>query len=360
MQPPLTYVAAPTTEGIASTLHVYVNEVEWHETDTLSGLAPDDRKFITLTDDDAKTTVVFGNGQEGARLPTGLENVTAVYRNGIGKVGNVQAGQISLLATRPLGVKEVINPLRASGGADKESRDQARRNAPLAVMSLDRLISTQDYADFARTFAGIGKASAARLSDGHRRLVHLTIAGADDIPIDDRSDLYRNLREALSRFGDPFQAVQVDVRELVALVISANVRLLPDYQWEAVEPKVRAALLSRFSFDERELGQPVFLSEAISTVQQVAGVAYVDIDVLDGLSEAEVINSEALQERFAQASTTKQPRQNIRVGLAQTAAQDPDRAKLTPGKSILPAQLAFLLPTVPDTLILKLVKEVPQ
>jgi hypothetical protein len=366
-QPPLTYVSAPTIEGIASTLHVYVNEVEWHETNSLAGLAPVDRNFITLTDDDAKTNVVFGNGREGARLPTGLENVRAVYRNGIGKAGNVQAGQISLLTTRPLGVKEVINPLRASGGADKESRDQGRRNAPLAVMSLDRLVSTQDYADFARTFAGIGKASAVRLSDGHRRLVHLTIAGADDIPIDERSDLYRNLRQSFGRFGDPFQAVQIDVRELVALVISANVCLLPDYQWEAVEPKIRAALLSRFSFDERQLGQPVFLSEVISAAQQVEGVAYVDVDLLDGVSETDVTNPSALSKKFElpsnQTGTTTEvarPRQHIRVGMAQTAAMDPDRAKLTPDKAIFPAQLAILLPGVPDTLILNLVKEVRQ
>jgi predicted phage baseplate assembly protein len=381
-QPPLTYVSAPTVEGIASTLHVYVNDVEWHETDTLAGLAPDDRKFITLTDDDAKTTVVFGNGREGARLPTAPENVRAVYRNGIGKVGNARAEQISLLATRPLGVKEVINPLRASGGADKESRDQARRNAPLAVMSLDRLISTQDYADFARTFGGIGKASAVRLSDGHRRLVHLTIAGVDDIPIDENSDLYRNLRQALHQFGDPFQAIKVDVRELLALVVSANVRVLPDYQWEKVEPRIRAALLSKFSFEQRELGQPVFLSEVISAMQQIAGVAYVDVDVLDSVSESEVINPSELAAKFnpveedtaaatafvaatnppdaTQQAVIEQPRKYIRAELAQTAAQNKERAKLTPGTAIFPAQVAILLPGVPNTLILNLLEEVKQ
>ena len=380
-QPPLTYVSAPTVEGIASTLHVFVNDVEWHETESLAGLAPDDRKFITLTDDDAKTTVVFGNGREGARLPTAPENVKAVYRNGSGKGGNVKAEQISLLATRPLGVKEVVNPLRASGGADRESRDQARRNAPLAVMSLDRLISTQDYADFARTFAGIGKASAVRLSDGHRRLVHLTIAGADDIPIDERSDLFLNLRQALAQFGDPFQAIQVDVRELLALVMSVNVRVLPDYQWEKVEPKIRAALLSTFSFDERALAQPVFLSEVISTAQRVAGVAYVDVDVLDTVSESEVVSQNGLADKFNPAaedtataatstvltnatpkSQVEQPRKFIPVELAETAsmAQARERVALPSGKAILPAQMAILLPAVPDTLILNLVREVQQ
>jgi hypothetical protein len=155
-QPPVTFVSAATTSGVESTLHVRVNDVEWKESDTLAGLQSQDRSFITKTGDDAKTTVVFGNGEQGSRLPTGVENVTAVYRSGIGKGGNVKAGQISIALTKPLGVKEVINPIRASGGADQETRDQARRNAPLAVMALDRLLSTRDYADFARTFAGIG------------------------------------------------------------------------------------------------------------------------------------------------------------------------------------------------------------
>jgi len=144
-QPPLTFVPAPTPQGVESTLHVYVDNIEWHETDSLAGLRPADRRFITKTDDDAITTVIFGNGINGARLPTGLDNVNAIYRNGIGRGGNVKADQISLLQTKPLGVKSVINPLRASGGADKEDRDQARENAPLAVASLDRLVGLQDY-----------------------------------------------------------------------------------------------------------------------------------------------------------------------------------------------------------------------
>ena len=226
-QPPLTYVAANTPAGAESTLKVYVNDVRWHEVDALAGLHPDDRKFVTRTDNEGKTTVIFGNGQAGARLPTGVENIRAIYRNGIGSVGNAKAEQISMLVTRPLGVKAVINPLRASGGADKEDRDSARSNAPLAVMALDRLVSVQDYADFARTFAGIGKAVAQRLTDGRRQLVHVTIAGADDIPIDATSDLYHNLLAALRTYGDPDQPVQLAVRELRMLVISAGIKICP-------------------------------------------------------------------------------------------------------------------------------------
>jgi conserved hypothetical protein, phage tail-like region len=355
-QPPLTYVSAPTVEGVESTLHVRVNDVEWHETDTLALLAPNDRNFITVTDDDARTSVVFGDGKRGARPPTGIENVTAVYRSGIGKGGNVKAEQISLPITKPLGVKEVINPLRASGGADKESRDLARRNAPLAVMALDRLVSTQDYADFARTFAGIAKASAARLTDGHRQLVHLTIAGVDDIPIDVTSDLYQNLRRALHTFGDPYQAVQIDVRELLALVLSARVFILPDYLEEKVEPQIRQALLDKFSFDNRQLGQPAFLSEAISTIQRIEGVAYVDVEAFDSTSEAQVLAILAAKDKPDKIEETAKDAISIRLTPTLNPYIKAEMARLVKG-TIAPAQLAFFLPNAPDTLILNLIKE---
>jgi hypothetical protein len=340
-QSPLTYVAASTLEGVKSTLEVRVNDILWHETDSLAGLKPTDRNFITKTDNDSKTTTIFGNGEKGARLSTGIENVKATYRTGIGKPGNVPAEQISLLAKRPLGLKGVINPLRASGGADPESRDQARRNAPLAVIALDRLVSVQDYEDFARTFAGIGKASAVPLSDGNRQLVHLTIAGIDDIPIDKHSDLYGNLLQALHQAGDAYQAIKVDMRSLMLLVISARIRVLPDYQWEFIEPQVRTALLDTFSFERRELGQDARLSEVISTIQQVPGVAYVDVDSFGGIPE-EALSSNAIEQAILGLTRDKkEPSSRVLVNLAKSK-----------DGIISPAQLAFLNPEVKDTLIL--------
>jgi predicted phage baseplate assembly protein len=341
-QPPLTYVAAPNPSGVESTLEVRVNDVLWREVDSLAGLEPTDHRYVTRTDDAGRMTVLFGNGRQGARPPTGSENVKAVYRSGIGKPGNVRAEQISLLATRPLGVKSVINPLPATGGADSEPRDQARRNAPLPVKALDRLVSVQDYADFARTFAGIGKANAIRLSDGRRQLVHLTIAGADDIPIDESSDLYRNLLQALRKFGDPYQALQVKTRELLVLVISAGVRLQPEYQWESVAPQIRAALLEAFSFERRELGQDALLSEVLSTMQGVPGVAYVDVDIFDHV--AETVSPDALPQLLDNL------RLNARI-IVHTARID--SAALDPGRRIRPAQLAFVTPEVPDTFLLR-------
>jgi hypothetical protein len=336
---PLTYLPAPTPNGAQSTLAVRVNEVLWHETARLAAAGPADRIYVTSTDDEEKTSVTFGDGTHGSRLPTGRENVRAEYRTGIGKPGNAKAGQISLLNTRPLGVKGVVNPLRASGGADRDSRDQARANLAIALRALGRLVSVQDYADFARAFAGIGKASATRLSDGRRQLVHVTIAGVDDIPIDPSSDLYRNLLEALEDLGDAHQPVRLASRDLELLVISAGIRVAPDYRWDAVEPRLRTALLDSFGFQSRELGQDALPSEVLAAIQRVAGVEYADLDTFGAVSAA---NLATLQPSLAGLAGTVQ---RVPAALAQ-----PD--KTVPG-AILPAQLAVLTPDVPDTLLLK-------
>lgn len=353
-QPPLTHLAAATPEGAQSTLQVWVDDLRWHERRDFVDAAPTDRVYVTKLDPEGRATVIFGNGVEGARLSSGLDNVKAEYRFGIGMAGNARAGQISQLSTRPLGVKEVINPLRASGGADAERRDQIRRNAPNAVMALGRLVSTQDYADFARGFAGIGKAAAVELSDGRRRVVHVTIAGADDAPIDPDSDLFVNLGRALRELGDPFQPVDLVVRDLLVLIVSAGLRIHPDHRWESVVTDVRARLLDGLSFERRELGQDVSASEVLALMQSVRGVQHVDLDLLGALPST--VADPLAQDGRRPLTPDEIAERVTAIVEAGMGAPVAPRIAVWPARrmadGLLPAQLAVLRPEVPATLVL--------
>ena len=357
---PLTYVPAVTPTGEESTLQVFINNIPWQEVDSLDTALATDRVYTTQADNQDKVTITFGNGVHGARLPTGNENVKAIYRTGIGTSGNVDIGKISQLVSKPLGVKGVNNPVTATGGADRESRDQARANVPLAATALGRIVSIQDYADFARTFAGIGKASAAYLSDGMQQVAHLTIAGQDDIPIDSTSALYESLLQSLHTFGDPGIPLVLALADVKLLIISTRVSIQPDYLFEDVSAALRSALLAAFSFEKRNLGQPVYQSEVLSVMQQAAGVAYVDIDILDAITQQQLtIALQQIQADALQAANTGQQPDNppdlaTLLGLKDrrvvpSALARPDEAH--PG-NILPAQMVFLSPDVQDTLIL--------
>ncbi|MGH2354062.1 MAG: putative baseplate assembly protein, partial [Chloroflexota bacterium] len=96
-KPPLTYVSAPTSSGAQTTLDVRVNDVLWQEVPSLFNRGARDEVYIVRIEDDGTSNVFFGDGEMGARLPSGAENVVGTYRSGIGPDGNIRAGSLALL-----------------------------------------------------------------------------------------------------------------------------------------------------------------------------------------------------------------------------------------------------------------------
>ena len=287
-QNPLTFVSAPTPSGGQTTLEVRVNDVLWLEEPSFYELPANERGYVTRIADDGKVTVQFGDSITGARVPTGSENVTAKYRVGIGSSGMLASDQINLLMSRPLGVKDVTNPTAPTGAEDPEQLDQARQNAPLTVLTLDRIVSLQDFEDFARAFSGIGKAQATWLWNGQTRLIHLTIAGVEGGDVPANSALFLNLVTAIDAARHTDQAVRIDSYKSRLFDLAAKILIDPDYLFEDVKAAVEKALTDAFSFDTRSFGQAVTASEVSVTAQAVAGVVAVDLDKLyfDGTAAA--------------------------------------------------------------------------
>jgi hypothetical protein len=279
-QPPLTHVSAATPSGSQSTLEVRVNDILWEEVATFYGRGPSERIYVTQRDDDGNTKVIFGNGVQGARLPTGQANIIATYRKGIGLGGNLNPGQLSLLMSRPLGVKSGVNPLAAEGAEDPDELEETRANAPITILTLDRIVSLRDFEDFARAFAGVNKALATSLWIGQKQSVFLTIAGPDGAEISKESATYENLVAAIVQYGDPRVNVIVRSYRQRFFRIQGRVTIEPDRLVEDIQPSIEENLRNEFSFTTRAFGQPVALSEVIAAIHSVDGVRWVDINLL--------------------------------------------------------------------------------
>ncbi len=277
-QSPLTYVSAATTSGSASTLEVRVNDILWHETSTLYNKGEEEHIFVTQKDKDGTQWITFGDGKTGSRPPTGQDNIVVKFRKGIGTAGLVNAEQLNILMTRPLGLKEAINPLASSGAADPESLEETQSNAPLTVLTLDRLVSLQDYEDFTRAYAGIDKAFATPFVDDHGKGVFITIAGTDGEEVLAGSTLFIDLLSSLKKFGDPNVRVMVQTYLPAFFNIAGKVKVHPDYLSDLILKEVEIILRNKFSFENRNLTQPVFLSEVIAAMQSVEGVEAIDLD----------------------------------------------------------------------------------
>ena len=277
---PLTYVSAASASGAVGTLEVRVNDLLWTEVPSFyeSGLASE--VYTVRHADDGTVTVRFGDGVRGARLPTGQANVTATYRAGIGPEGEVRSGALALLQTRPLGLQEVTNPLAASGAAAPEALDDARANAPLTVLTLDRIVSLQDFEDFARAFAGIGKARAVPLWSGERQGVHLTVASTAGAELVPGSALHANLTAAIDGHREGGERVLLDSFERRTFRVAAGLRIHPSHIPATVLETAEAALRMAFSFAARDFAQPVTGAEVLAVLQGVEGVVSVHLDEL--------------------------------------------------------------------------------
>ena len=279
-QSPLTYTSAATPSGAASTLALRVNGLLWNEVPNFYGTAPGDRIFTTRLNDDATTSVTFGDGVNGARPSTGSENITASYRKGIGAIGNVDAGRLSLMQTRPLGVQSVTNPVAASGGADAESADDIRDNAALTLRTLGRIVSLQDYEDFARAFGGIAKSLATWTWHGQARGVFITIAGIDGADVPPTSPVYAHLLDAMADAAEPNVPVRVSSYRRGSFTFSASLMIDPAWDMSAVITAATQSATQAYSFARRRFGQAVTRSEIIALLQSVPGVVAVQVSGL--------------------------------------------------------------------------------
>jgi hypothetical protein len=285
-KPPLTYTPAAVAGGAQSTLALQVSGVDWSQVATLYQLGPLERGYVVRLDDDGTTHIIFGDGVRGARPPAGSENIVATYRSGIGSPGLLDAGQLTLLPVRPLGIVSVVNQLATGGAADAETLADARSDAPLTTLTLDRIVSASDYENFTAAFAGVGKAQATTLWARQRQLVQLTVAGIAGAPFEGEA----LLTTAIQGAQDPGQLFAIDPFRQVLFTISGDVLIDPSYspaEASAALVAVQAAIAAAFSFEQRAFAQPVTANDVVQVVMGVAGAIDTHVTGLQRVDDTE-------------------------------------------------------------------------
>jgi predicted phage baseplate assembly protein len=279
---PLTYLADDSSRGYASALEVRVNGVLWNEVDSLFEESADSPAYVVVRDETGLATLVFGDGEQGARLPTGEDNVIAKYRIGSGPDGEVAAASLTLLMTPPLGIETVTNPIAASGASTADLPSAVRIDAPRSVAALSRAVSLSDYENLAAGYPGIGKARADALMLAGAPTLRLTVATEEGEPLSTSSTLYASLLASLQSSSAADGAQSLIVQDYVPrrFRVKARLRIDSSYVAATVIANAEAALRAEFSFENRSFGQSLYDSEIVSCLHGVAGVVAVFIDAL--------------------------------------------------------------------------------
>jgi predicted phage baseplate assembly protein len=298
--------------GAQPALDVFVGGIRWEPVEELFGRGPGEQVYVLETDDEQHTTVRFGDGRTGARLPTGRNNVRAHYRVGLGLAGNVPAHALRNPLGKPKGMRSVSNPVRADGGANPETADDARAAGPNSVRTFGRIVSLRDYADAAREFAAVAKARASLAWEGDDEQIRLVVAGPGGSELSETT--LQALVLSLDARRDPHRALQVAAHDPVPIVVSAAIAPEPNRIPEDVVAAARASVIDLLSFARQDFGRAVFVSEVYAALQATPGVLWAQVTEL----------------RRKAASATAAPAEAVPIGASELAElEDPADLSVT-------------------------------
>jgi hypothetical protein len=278
---PLTYLSAPTADnpsGVASTLSLYVDGVLWTEVPTFYGQSSDAQVYIVRQNDDAKSTVTFGDGVRGARLATGAA-VTAYYRFGAG-AAMPPAGLINQLAKPVKNLRAVRNPVAATGGADAEPANELRKYAPRSALLLGRAVSLADLEAAAAAVPGVRVAKADWQWNQDRLR-----PGAQIYYIGD-SGLEATILQRLAAIAEEDTPIDVELATGIPKTLSLQVEIDSRYLDVNVLTAARTALMDPetglLAPERIGIGQALFRSRIYEFVLSTPGATSVSSITIDG------------------------------------------------------------------------------
>jgi hypothetical protein len=293
---PLTYLLDETaTPAHQPELTVFVDGRLWTPVETFFDRPADAQIYVVREDDEGKSFVQFGDGVNGARLPSGRGNVVATYRLGSGSSGDLAVDAKPKATGKLREVKDVWMPGPVVGGAPPESEADARAAAPGRMQSLGRMVGLADYEAEARAIPGVIKTRAVLDLWDNAPLIRITALTADGSPealkkVEDTLTTYNRCRGPARH---PIKVIQ-GVRQYVYLHIKAG--YLPNRRSEDVAAAIAAALgaLSAtggespesglFALALRGFGQDLHVSQVIGAVQQTDGVTWAEAVALQPIA----------------------------------------------------------------------------
>jgi hypothetical protein len=265
-QSPATYLQTGATW--ASTISLTVGGQPWTEVKSFYGQPADATVFVSFEDDAGSTNVMSGDGVNGARFPTGVNNIVATYRIGAGAASPL-AGKLTVIAQSYPGLRAVLNPVAVGGGSDPDPPDQVRRYAPRSVLTFGRAVSALDYQALAALTPGVTRANAVWAWNDARQRTVVTVYVGDD------AAAAAAAKTALAAAGDPNRPVEVVQATPVGVELWLTLTITAGMDPNAIVAGVVAALTDPvtglFGPVRCAIGQPIFDSQIEAAVLAVPG-----------------------------------------------------------------------------------------
>jgi len=251
----------------------------------------DDKIFEVVYTDDYTANILFGDGSNGVSPPS-LASYTITYRVGGGTRGNIPNNFLNTVGTgmynavTGTGIRVVQNSL-ATGGADAETKDHAKKYGPLFFKTQDRVVSLDDYRAYANRFTSplgtTGKAVAVtREAFSSANIIDLyLLEKASSTQFQKASLSFKNA--LLSDLGSK-KMITDDIVLVDGLIRTLDliVTITVDKKFEGlgttVSNRVANRIQSYFLADNWDFGDPLILSDLNREIFETDDVRFSSID----------------------------------------------------------------------------------
>jgi hypothetical protein len=270
--------------GVRADLTLRVGDRVWQQVEDLAHSGPEDAHYQVKVNEDGVLAVLFGDGRNGRRLPTGVDNVRVRFRTGYGDEGNLAPFSLEKIAKPHRLIEAFVAPLASSGGAEKESAESMRASAPATVLALERAVSLDDFTHLAAHHSMVWQAKAfEKMPDRPARpLIEVVVVPAGGSLFTAGSETALTIQGYLEQHSVPGTPVSVVCYAPVLLALSLSIMVDESaFDKKQVEQAVREHLIEGLALKQRKLGQPLFRSEVIALLEEVEGVENGHCSILD-------------------------------------------------------------------------------
>lgn len=250
-----------------------------------------DRIFQIVYDDDYKATVIFGDGTVG-QSPSLDSNYIVHYRIGGGSRGNIVKGafntDVPASSRNVASIAGVLtNTTLATGGSDAETIEHAKKYGPLTFRRQDRLVTLEDYTTFANSFISnfgtVGKAAAAtRKAFSSANVIDIyVLEKANNLQLQKATPNFKTqLLDSINKKKMATDEIVIadGLIRTVDLVTTIRIDREQEENQSQIVTKARDKILSYFSPDNRDFGQPIVVADLNRQIFDLDEIIFSTID----------------------------------------------------------------------------------
>lgn len=258
---------------------VSVEQQVYQKVDDFDASCPEHLHYII---DNDNGEISFGDGFNGF-IPPKDAKIVVTYRTGGGEIGNVRKETIRQILDPEINGLTVTNLQAASGGAEKETIDDAIFRLRKDLKEPYQAVTSHDYEYIAKYTPGLRIRRAKAIEDKNKALVTVIVVPEVIKNSTYRPELSESSRIAvynhLCKHRLITTQIKVESPQYIQISVTATVRIKPGYEMNTMAQKIEE-LLKTFlnpltgglNGEGWPFGRPVFKSEVYECIYNMDGV----------------------------------------------------------------------------------------